>query len=74
MTTPETISDLRKFIKSTRRQRDNLSERYGLGIRPSYVSTDLAILDNRIERYEAKIKTLELEVWQVGLTHPILES
>lgn len=61
MTASETINDLRKFIKSTRRQRDNLSERYGLGVRPSYVSTDLAILDDRIERYEAKIKAIELE-------------
>ena len=61
MTAPETISDLRKFIKSTRRQRDSLSERYGSGVRPSYVSTDLAILDSRIERYEAKIKALELD-------------
>ena len=66
MTASETISDLRKFIKSTRRQRDNLSERYGLGVRPSYVSTDLAILDNRIERYEAKIKVLELENGKLG--------
>ncbi len=66
MTTPETISDLRKFIKSTRRQRDNLSERYGLGVRPSYVSTDLAILDDRIERYEAKIKALELDNGKLG--------
>lgn len=66
MTAPETISDLKKFIKSTRRQRDNLSERYGLGVRPSYVSTDLAILDNRIERYETKIKALELDDGKLG--------
>ena len=74
MTGSQTISDLKKFIKSTRRQRDNLSERYGLGVRPSHVSCDLGILDQRIERYEARIKTLELEVWQVGLTHPTSES
>lgn len=59
MTTVETISDLRKFIKSTRRQRDGLAERYGSGVRPSYVSADLAILDDRIEKYGAKIKDLE---------------
>ena len=59
MTTVETISDSRKFIKSTRRQRAGLAERYGSGVRPSYVSADLAILDDRIERYEAKIKALE---------------
>ena len=61
MTTVETISDLRKFIKSTRRQRDGLAARYGSGVRPSYVSADLAILDDRIERYEAKIKALEVQ-------------
>ena len=66
MTAPETISDLRKFIKSTRRQRDGLAERYGFGVRPSYVSSDLAILDSRIERYEAKIKRLELENGKLG--------
>ena len=61
MTTAETISDLRKFIKSTRRQRDGLAERYGHGVRPSHVSSDLAILGQRIERYEAKIKALEVQ-------------
>jgi len=65
MTAPETISDLRKFIKSTRRQRDGLADRYGSGVRPSYVSADLAVLDDRIERYEAKIKALEAR--NVGL-------
>ena len=65
MNAPETISDLRKFIKSTRRQRDGLADRYGSGVRPSYVSADLAILDDRIERYEAKIKALEAR--NVGL-------
>jgi hypothetical protein len=65
MNAPETISDLRKFIKSTRRQRDGLADRYGSGVRPSYVSADLAVLDDRIERYEAKIKALEAR--NVGL-------
>tara|TARA_R110000822_G_scaffold10148_14_gene38660 strand:+ start:601 stop:801 length:201 start_codon:yes stop_codon:yes gene_type:complete len=66
MTTVETISDLKKFIKSTRRQRAGLADRYGSGVRPSYVSTDLAILDERIERYEAKIKALEVGNGNLG--------
>jgi hypothetical protein len=65
MTTAETISDLRKFIKSTRRQRDGLAARHGGGVRPSHISADLGVLDDRIERYEAKIKALEAR--NVGL-------
>lgn len=61
MNTAETISDLREFVESTRRQRDDLAERYGFGVRPSYVSSDLAILNSRIERYEAEIKALEVQ-------------
>ena len=44
-----------------RLMRDGLAARYGSGVRPSYVSSDLAILDDRIERYEAKIKALEVQ-------------
>jgi hypothetical protein len=35
-------------------------------VRPSYVSADLAILDDRIERYEAKIKALEVQNGKLG--------
>lgn len=65
-TNAEKISDLKTFIARTRKQRDSLAERYGAGVRPSYVSADLAILDDRIERYEAKIKALEAENGRLG--------
>jgi hypothetical protein len=66
MTGSETISDLKRLIVNARRQRDNLTERYGLGVRPSHVSTDLAILDSRLERYKAQKKALELSNGKLG--------
>ena len=55
-----TKDDLKDCIASWRRQRDQLELRYQ-GVRPSYVSTDLAILEERIERYVAKVKEMEGE-------------
>ena len=58
MTKQETISDIKDCIASWRRQRDEMERRYS-GVRPSYVSTDLAILEERIERYKAKLAEME---------------
>lgn len=58
MTHPETVNDLKKYVEQVRKQRDGLEKRYGSGVRPSYVSADLAILDERIDRYTAAIKKL----------------
>jgi hypothetical protein len=55
MTKQEEIKDC---IASWRRQRDDMEVRYQ-GVRPSYVSTDLAILEERIERYKAKLAEME---------------
>ena len=54
------LNDLKDAIASWRKQRDELSARYS-GVRPSYVSTDLAILEERIQRYVAQVKELEGE-------------
>ncbi len=56
----EDINDLKDAIASWRKQREELSARYQ-GVRPSYVSTDLAILEERIQRYVARVKELEGE-------------
>ena len=56
----EEINDLKDAIASWRKQRDELSAKYQ-GVRPSYVSTDLAILEERIKRYVARVKELEGE-------------
>ena len=60
-TNAEKINDLKTFIARTRKQRDGLAARHGAGVRPSHVSADLAILDQRIERYTAAIKDLEAQ-------------
>ena len=60
MTKQDEINDLKDCIASWRRQRDELSAKYQ-GVRPSYVSTDLALLEERIERYKAKLAEMEGE-------------
>lgn len=57
MTKQEEIKDC---IASWIRQRDEMERRYS-GVRPSYVSTDLAILEERIARYRAKLAEMEGE-------------
>ena len=60
MTKQDEINDLKDCIASWRKQRDELELRYQ-GVRPSYVSTDLAILEERIQRYVAKLAEMEGE-------------
>ena len=58
MTKQQELDDLKDAVASWRKQRDELSAKYQ-GVRPSYVSTDLAILEERIQRYVAQIKEME---------------
>ena len=60
MTKQDELNDLKDCIASWRKQRDELELRYS-GVRPSYVSTDLAVLEERIERYKAKLAEMEGE-------------
>ena len=60
MTKQEEISTIKDCVASWRRQRDEMQMRYS-GVRPSYISTDLAILEERIERYRAKLAEMEGE-------------
>ena len=53
-----TKDDIKDCIGSWRRQRDELSAKYQ-GVRPVYVSVDLALLEERIERYKAKLAEME---------------
>ena len=55
-----TKDDIKDCIASWRRQRDELSAKYQ-GVRPSYVSTDLAILEERIERYKRMLEEMRNE-------------
>ncbi len=58
MTKQEDINTIRDCIASWMRQRDDLERRFS-GVRPSYISTDLAILGERIDRYRAKLAEME---------------
>jgi len=58
MTKQQELDDLKDAVASWRKQRDALAAKYQ-GVRPSYVSTDLAILEERIQRYVAQIKEME---------------
>ena len=60
MTKQEEINDIKDCIASWQRQRDEMEVRHQ-GVRPSYVSTDLAILEERISRYKVKLKEMEGE-------------
>ena len=61
MTKQEEINDIKDCIASWRRQRDELSAKFSQGVRPSYVSCDLAVLGERIDRYKAKLAEMEGE-------------
>ena len=58
MTKQEEINDIKDCLASWQRQRDEMAMSYQ-GVRPSYVSTDLAVLGERIERYKAKLAEME---------------
>ena len=60
MTKQEEISDIKDCIASWMRQRDAMELRYQ-GVRPSYVSCDLAVLGERISRYRAILAEMEGE-------------
>lgn len=55
-----TKDDIKNCIASWQRQRDELSAKFQ-GVRPSYVSCDLGVLGERIERYKAKLAEMEGE-------------
>ncbi len=58
MSKHQKLNDLKDAVASWRKQRDELEARHQ-GVRPSYVSTDLAILEECIQRYVAQIKEIE---------------
>ena len=60
MTKQDEINDIKDCIASWRRQRDELSAKHQ-GVRNSSASTDLAILEERIQRYVAKLAEMEGE-------------
>ena len=59
MTKEETITLYQNMIRQYERTNDDLIARYGTGVRPSWVSEDLAITGHHIMRYKKKIAELE---------------
>ena len=57
MTKQEEINTIKDCIASWRRQRDEMEMHQG--VRRSYMSCDLALLEERIERYKAKLAEME---------------
>ena len=55
----DTLTDLIAYRDHCRQQADDLIERYGTGVRPSWVSTDLAIYWHRAEQAQLQIDELE---------------
>ena len=58
MTKQDELNAIKDCIASWRKERDELELRHQ-GVRSSSVSCDLAILEERIERYKAKLAEME---------------
>ena len=53
-----TTDEIKDCIARFRAEADNIERKFS-GVRPSYVSTDLAILEERIERYKRMLEEAE---------------
>ena len=60
MTKQDELNAIKDCIASWRKERDELELRHQ-GVRSSSASTDLAILEERIQRYVAQVKEMEGE-------------
>ena len=60
------IAGLQAYINSKHREIDGLLRDYGEGVRPSWVSTDLALAWDAIARMERAIKEIMQEENHVG--------
>ena len=59
MTIEEEINVYRNMIKFHEKSCDDLIARYGTGVRPSWVSEDLALAGHQIRQYKKKLAELE---------------
>ena len=59
MTIEEEINLYQSMIQFHERQCDDLIARYGHGVRPSWVSEDLALAGHQIRQYKQKLAELE---------------
>lgn len=61
MTKEEEITLYQNMIRQYERNNDDLISRYGTGVRPSWVSEDLAITGHHIRRYKKKLEELGVQ-------------
>ena len=59
MTTEEEISLYQSMIQFHEKSCDDLIARYGHGVRPSWVSEDLALAGHQIRQYKQKLAEME---------------
>ena len=59
MTIEEEINLYRNMIQFHEKSCDDLIARYGHGVRPSWVSEDLALAGHQIRQYKKKLAELE---------------
>ena len=59
MTAEEEINLYRNMIQFHEKSCDDLIARYGHGVRPSWVSEDLALAGHQIRQYKQKLAELE---------------
>lgn len=57
-----TLDEAKKMYQMYDKQYDDIEKRYGTGVRPSWVSTDLAILGEKIRYYKQEMERLSNEV------------
>ena len=53
------IASLKRCVARAERSAQALLDLYGHGVRPSFVSADLAQYGDRVERYKAEIARME---------------
>ena len=61
MTKEEEITLYQNMIRQYERSNDDLIARYGTGVRPSWLSEELAINGNYIMRYKKKLEELGVQ-------------
>lgn len=60
------MNQLHEYLKSKTKQRDDLLAKYGTGVRPSWVSTDLSILNAQIYNVKMQINEEQNETTTNG--------
>lgn len=55
----ESLQQAKDMVAYYEKNVEDLIKQYGTGVRPSWVSTDLAIVEDRIQYWKAQIKDLE---------------